>query len=780
MTNRCLHVIYTIFYGWRPLAVALLILITHSTIVAETSLEQAETAFQRGAFEQAIEYWQITLDFEELEASQHFDILVKLAVSYQALGLSDRAELVLTEAEQLTLNSLKGDKTRQTLLFAVLSDLFLATHQETLSRIYADKSIKVLPIDAPSLIQATVSNNLANVYNVEAYYDKAIELYTKSVVLAKQANDLKLVTRILINKAHAHFKNQQQTEAITALYEAQQLLESVPIDYLKVFNLIGIGELAQRISQSISQRYFPPLPLTEEEKTLRSIAFQTLKIALDLAEKMKHSRLISYASGYLGQLYENEQRYTEALPLTRQAIFFAQQVEATEILYRWQWQLGRLFKAQQQTDQAIEVYRKAIENLQPIRQELTVGYRYTSQPFRETTGPVFFELADLLLKKAVTAIGIDKTHWLKEARDTIESFKTAELQDYFQDDCVTEIQSKLTAVSTGIPYTAVIYPILLPDRTEILLSLPKGIQQFSIPVTTQLLREEVNEFRFEMESRDSDAFQKYAQRLYQWLMAPLEEMLTLQEIETLIIVPDDVLRTIPFAALHDGKQFLISKYAFVTVPGLTLTDTKPTIWHNPKILIGGLSEKVQNHAALANVREELQLIDNLYPKQATVLLNESFTTENFAERLENTVYNIVHIASHGQFSSQPKETFLLTHDGKLTMNLLEQQIRLGKSRNKPLELLTLSACETAVGDDQAALGLAGVAIKAGARTAVATLWSVDDKATTLIIGEFYRQLQREQVSKAKALQNAQKFLLKKSRYQHPAFWASFLLIGNWY
>jgi CHAT domain-containing protein len=114
------------------------------------------------------------------------------------------------------------------------------------------------------------------------------------------------------------------------------------------------------------------------------------------------------------------------------------------------------------------------------------------------------------------------------------------------------------------------------------------------------------------------------------------------------------------------------------------------------------------------------------------------------------------------------------------MNQLEQLIRLSKLRNEPVELLTLSACKTAVGDDQAALGLAGVAIKAGARTALATLWSIDDEATTLVIGEFYRQLQREHVSKAKALQNAQKFLLKNSRYQHPAFWASFLLIGNWH
>jgi CHAT domain-containing protein len=93
--------------------------------------------------------------------------------------------------------------------------------------------------------------------------------------------------------------------------------------------------------------------------------------------------------------------------------------------------------------------------------------------------------------------------------------------------------------------------------------------------------------------------------------------------------------------------------------------------------------------------------------------------------------------------------------------------------------LTLSACQTAVGDDQAALGLAGIALKAGARSALASLWFVEDEATTQLISEFYRQLHHHQLPKAKALQNAQKQLLSQSRYRHPALWASFLLIGNW-
>ncbi|GJL64912.1 MAG: hypothetical protein NPIRA04_35660 [Nitrospirales bacterium] len=106
-------------------------------------------------------------------------------------------------------------------------------------------------------------------------------------------------------------------------------------------------------------------------------------------------------------------------------------------------------------------------------------------------------------------------------------------------------------------------------------------------------------------------------------------------------------------------------------------------------------------------------------------------------------------------------------------------IGLYQFRDTPLDLLTLSACETAAGDDRAALGLAGVAIKAGARSALATLWFINDKATSELITEFYRQLQNVSVSKAMALQIAKKTLMSHPSYQHPGYWSPFLLINNW-
>jgi CHAT domain-containing protein len=180
---------------------------------------------------------------------------------------------------------------------------------------------------------------------------------------------------------------------------------------------------------------------------------------------------------------------------------------------------------------------------------------------------------------------------------------------------------------------------------------------------------------------------------------------------------------------------------------------------------------------LPYVRDELERIDKIY--SGKVLLNEDYQTSRLYQELDKTPYSIVHIASHGQFDRDPDQTFLLTHEDKLTMNQLEQIVGIGQYRDKPVELLTLSACQTAAGDDRAALGLAGVAVKSGARSALATLWFVNDQATALLVSDFYQHLKDSSVSKAGALQQAQINILSDRRYRHPGYWSPYLLIGNW-
>jgi CHAT domain-containing protein len=255
-------------------------------------------------------------------------------------------------------------------------------------------------------------------------------------------------------------------------------------------------------------------------------------------------------------------------------------------------------------------------------------------------------------------------------------------------------------------------------------------------------------------------------------------MLTGRGVDTLVLVPDGILRTIPFAALNDGQRFLVERYAVATAPGLRLVDPRPLMPEARRTLAAGLSQRRQGFPALPSVAAELDGIRRLQ-RGTTTLLDSAFLRPRFARELQDTRYTMVHIASHGQFGSDPSQTFVLAYDGQLTLDDLESSIKLSRFRELGIELLVLSACQTAAGDDRAALGLAGLALKAGARSALATLWFISDEASAALVLEFYRQLQTGTLSKARALQAAQRSMLKDPVLGHPAYWAPFLLIGNW-
>jgi CHAT domain-containing protein len=181
---------------------------------------------------------------------------------------------------------------------------------------------------------------------------------------------------------------------------------------------------------------------------------------------------------------------------------------------------------------------------------------------------------------------------------------------------------------------------------------------------------------------------------------------------------------------------------------------------------------------LLAVEREIRMVGEAFP--ATTLAGERFTLARFEATFDRRPYGIVHIASHGAFSSRSQESYVLTHDARMTIDRLAAILGHARDRaERPVELLTLSTCESAVGDERAALGLAGVAIQAGARSALATLWSVNDEATAELIGRFYRALARPGVSRGRALQRAQRALIASEAFHHPSQWAAFVLVNSW-
>ena len=289
----------------------------------------------------------------------------------------------------------------------------------------------------------------------------------------------------------------------------------------------------------------------------------------------------------------------------------------------------------------------------------------------------------------------------------------------------------------------------------------------------------VRSYRKYLQVRSSNQFLGVSQKIYQLLIHPVEKDLIAANIHTLLVAPDGVLRLVPFSSLHDNEKFVVEKYAIVTIPSINMTDTSSSYQkETPETLVVGLSDAVQDFSALPSINAELRDIKKIMNGKK-MYKNADYTVANVQNEFKINDYNIVHFATHGVFGGTGKNSFLLTYESQLDMNALEDLMSLGKYRNHQVDLLTLSACQTALGNECAALGLAGVAVKAGVRSAVATLWYVDDEATSLAIRELYRQLRKNGMSKAKALQNAQKMLLSQRKYWHPLYWAPFLLIGNW-
>lgn len=756
---------------WLPsLAIGPVFAATPEELTAEAAARLAAGghAFRVGDFQQALTASQSAASIYEAAGNREGQVtaLVQAAEADLALGRHANAFAELQSALEL------AKKTDNASLIATVS--------ATLGNAYG---LAGRPAEAEQMLKSSIDiatkandfgtaasalNNLGNLLAWQHRFAGGVDAYERAVEAAEKAGDNDIVVRASANLARARLNDGRYNEAARWLAHAQEKINALESTHDRAYALISIGRLYAKLSEA-------PGPASGD---MQRRAFTAFTDAVATAESINDQRALSYALGYMGELYEKAKRYDQAQQLTQQAVLAAQRVDAPAALYRWYWQTGRLLNAQGNTEAAIVAYQNAVSILQTIRQDLTTGYGGAGVSFRETVGPVYFELADLLLQRSgqISDPAQVKQN-LVDARDAVESLKGAELEDYFQDDCVARLRAKTTGIDQLAPQTAAIYPIILPDRTELLVSTPEGLKRFTAKVDADTLTKEVRAFRQLLEKRTTHQYLPHAHKLYGWIIGPVESELARQHIDTLVVVPDGPLRTIPMAALYDGKQFLGARYALATTPGLKLTDPRPIERKNVQLMINGLTQSVQGFAALPYVAQEVKNISSMYG--GTVLEDQNFVVPKMKKALTEKTYSIVHIASHGQFSSNIDKTFILTYDSKLSMDTLENFLGLAKYREEPVELLTLSACQTAAGDDRAALGLAGVAVKAGARSALATLWTVNDPASALLVSEFYRQLENPAVSKAKALQQAQLKLIQDPRYRHPGYWSPFLLIGNW-
>ncbi|MCP4697414.1 MAG: CHAT domain-containing protein [Gammaproteobacteria bacterium] len=743
------------------------------------SLYQGQKFILQKAVTQAVQHWKTTLNQIEPKAPEDADVLIYLTNAYQAAGQYEPASHTLQSA--LRAAEYNGTSEQQAQVLRYLTDISsLVVQRPEKVRTYIENSIAHARTQNTPLVLARLLNNLANVLAVQKLYAEALENYVESARLARQHKDAILLARAQANQARLHVRQGDGTLAMRILKQAFVYLKQQPDSRAKGTELLALGQLSLYI-----KKHFP-------QTGLENFAVQTLADALRLAETYEDKHMTAYAQGYLGQAYEHARQHAEALQLIDSAIFLSQ--EQPSALYQWEWQRARILKARQDLAGSARAYRRSLHYLEQIRIAMTSGRYDTREVFNEFIRPVYSGLTDVLLQQAMAAgLPGEKEKLLNEARHVYEQIKAVELQEHFQDECLSADRAvHRPGAALADDQAAILYPVLFHDRIELLLISPDGsMDQIRVPVSSAVVEKEAKKFRKKLENFNPEEislsaeydFLPHAQKLHSWLIEPVSGILADRGISTIVVVPSGILYSIPFAALHDGGEFLIQRYAVAITPGLNLMDSGRRLSGRHNILAAGLSESTQNFPVLPYVGEEVESIEMIFGDNSTVLLNQGFSNEGIMRALKKESYSILHIASHSHFDKDPKRSFLLSYDSRLTMDSLEHLLKFNPYRENPVELLVLSASQAIPEESDsplgwAELGLAGVAVKAGVPSALASLWNVSDAPTARLMAEFYRQLlENPGSSKAQALREAQVQVL--TDYEHPYFWAAFMLIGNW-
>ncbi|MBE9039961.1 CHAT domain-containing protein [Oscillatoriales cyanobacterium LEGE 11467] len=573
-----------------------------------------------------------------------------------------------------------------------------------------------------------------------------------------------------LNHLNLRLKTQEGDDFSSLLSAIESNLDRLPPSRGGIYARVNFAELSMTASAQNPTDLDTQLPATNTPRNNDRIA-RHLATAIAIAKDLNDPKAESYALGYLGQLYESNQQWQTARNLTEQAIILSEAANASEIAYRWQWQLGRILKQDSDISGAIVAYKEAVKTLGSLRSDL-VRDPEAQVSFRERVEPVYRELVDLLLRSNPSQAN------LKDARQVLESLQLAELDNFLREACLDAQPQQIDRID---PTAAVVYPIILPDRLAVVLSLPDGtLRHYQTPLPSEDVERLIGEMRQSLNPAFPNQLRlQLSQQLYDWLLRPIEADLGTHAIETLVFIPDGGFRNIPIAALHDGERYTIEKYGVAISPGLQLLEPKSLDLDRLAILTGGLTEARQGFSALPAVAFEISQI--AAKATAQVFLDRDFTRLTLKDRIDIIGFPIIHLATHGQFSSNPEDTFILTWEDKIGVKEFTDLLTVREqNRATPIELLVLSACQTALGDRRAALGLAGLAVRSGARSTLATLWNVNDESTAVLMVKFYQQLiEGPGINKAKALRQAQISLLQDPTYKHPYFWAPFILVGNW-
>lgn len=745
-------------------------------IFAQSLDIQGRLQLRMGQSEAALATWQQTEKIYKQVDNKSGVVrsLINQAQAWRTQGFYPRSVKTLEEVSQ-TLKS-QPDSIEKTVSLRSLGDALLVVGDLEKSRQALEESLRIARnLQSSADIGASLFS-LGNNARKQQDKVKAIVYYQQTV----EASPSPLTkVQAQLNHLDLLIQDQQWLEVQTLLPLIESQLHKLPLSRASIFAQVNFSQNLSKVKsgvlQASSQNYYSGFSTKDSALLLAS--------AIQQSRNLGDKRAEAYALKSLGGLYEETRQWSEAQDLTRQGLALAQSSNAPEITYTLQWQLGRLLWAEKDINSAIAAYDAAVETLQSLRKDLVVNKDIVNQDvqfnFRDSVEPIYRQSVELLLKSQE---GKPDEKILEKARQRIEALQLAELDDFFREACLQGQKVTLDqVVDQDNPTAAIFYPIILEKELQVIVKIPKQpLQSYTTPISHTEVEKLLVELRKNLVNPTATkAVQTHSHEVYNWLLKPIESQLQKSGVDTLVFVLDGPLRNLPMAALYDGKQYLVEKYAIALSVGLQLLDPKPLVQQQLRAITAGLTQPPPGFSKFAPLLAIKSEFDGIIKAgvSTTSLLDKDFKKKNLENEIGAASFNIVHLATHGQFSSRLEDTFILDFDGEINVKDFDTLFR---SQGKTIvELLVLSACQTATGDSRAALGLAGAAVRAGARSTVASLWQIDDESTAMFVSAFYRELKSGKISKAEAIHRAQLQLLKHPNYKAPSFWSAYVLIGNW-
>ncbi len=626
-------------------------------------------------------------------------------------------------------------------------------------------------------------------------YDKAIEFSLQNLVIARQVKDRQGEGSAMGNLGIAYDALGQYDKAIE--FQLQRLEIAREIKDRR-------GEGSSLGSLGIAY-YF----LGKYDKAIE-FQLQSLAISREIKDRLGEGQSL----GNLGNVYYSLGKYGKSIEFHLQALGILREIKALSSEAVLLGNLGVSLNYLKQPELAVLFYKQSVNLHETIRRDIRKLDKGIQKSYLETVSSSYKHLAELLIKQ-------DR---IMEALQVLDLLKVQELEDYFKNikgsdrsaqgvrllepekaisdkrlavsfDNSQEINSQLANQIQQLPKseinkvpeylqkipqgTALLYPLILGDRLEIILFSPNTLPiHRTVNITQDKLQSLVTEFKAGLMDEGSEDYKEPAKAMYNLLIKPIEAELAQNKTQTILYAPDGILRYIPLAALYDGKQWFAEKYRISNLIAYTLTDFAPQPKSPPNILAGAFGgkagERKFGQIALPATIKEVQAIANSFDNSLS-LLEDDFSRATTESKFKN--YNILHFATHAEFNTgTPDNSFIIFGNG--------DKIRLSELTDWQIpnvELIVLSACQTGLGTLGSGVEILGFGYqvqKAGAKQAIASLWSVNDEGTQALMEAFYGELKKGDVTPTEALHRAQVSLIKSPKYNHPNYWSAFFAISN--